>query len=416
MPDMPEQLSLKKNVIWNSAGSFIYLFFQWLISYLVVILLGFKDAGIFSLAVAIASVAFAASIYGIRGYQVSDIRKKYSDKTYITTRLVTCILSVIGVGIYVSVSHYDLYTAICIMTYLAFKMSEAFVDVYYGILQRSMRMDFVGMSFILRGVIANTLFIICAILTNNLLLSITVLAISSYVLIYLYDYKKVKLFYKKELTNSSTKQITLLLIECLPLAIYTLLSNLIVAMPRVSLESIRGTEILGIYASIAIPAAIIQVVAGFVFAPVLTVFADHVDKRNFRLFHRLLFKILVYIFILSLAAIIIGAVVGDFGLKLLFGETISDYTYLFLPILYISSLTAFSWFIGLMLTVIREFKGLIISSVVAVAICLFGSSAFIHAFDINGASFVLITSLVAQIAIMSFAMFIKLRKLQTLSR
>jgi len=411
---MPSRLSLKKNVIWNSFGSFIYLFFQWLINYLVVILLGFKDAGVFSLAVAIASVAFAASIYGIRGYQVSDIREKYSDRTYTLTRLVTCILSIVGVSIYVTISHYSTYTTICILAYLLFKMSEAFVDVYHGIIQRGMRMDFVGMSFILRGVISNTLFIICALLTRNLLLSIIVLTVTSYMLIYLYDYRKVQLFYRKE-NATSAKQITLLLLECLPLALYTLLSNLIVAVPRISLESIRGTEILGIYASIAIPAAIIQVVAGFVFAPVLTVFADHVDKRNFKLFHQLLFKVLAYIFTLSIAAIIIGAIAGDFGLKLLFGDQIGPYTYLFLPILYISSLTAFSWFIGLMLTVIREFKGLIISSVVAVTICLFGSTAFIHIFDINGTSFVLIASLVAQIIIMSVAMLTKLKRLQKIS-
>lgn len=408
---MTKQLSLKKNVIWNSSGSFIYLFFQWLVSYLVVILLGFENAGIFSLAVSIASVAFAASIYGIRGYQVSDVRRKFNDKSYVITRVVTCVMSILGVGIYVALSHYNSYTTTCIFIYLLFKMSEAFVDVYHGIVQRGMRMDFVGMSFIIRGVVSNSLFIITALLTRNLLLSIAVMALSSYILIYLYDYKKVKIFYE-EGGKTSPGRIIALLLECLPLAIYTLLSNLLVALPRINLEVMKGTEILGIYASIAIPAAIIQVVAGFVFAPVLTVFADHVDKRNFQLFYKLLFKILIYILILSIGVIIVGVVAGDFGLKLLFGNNISNYTYLFLPVLYISSLTAFSWFIGLMLTVIRDFRGLIISSVVAVSVCLLFSAEFIHSFDINGASFVLITALIVQIAIMSISMWVKLVRLK----
>ena len=360
---MPAKLSLKKNVIWNSSGSFIYLFFQWLVNYLVVILLGFNNAGIFSLAIAISSVAFAASLYGIRGYQVSDLRRKYSDKSYIAARLATCTLSIIGVCIYLAFNYHDMYTAACILAYLGFKMSEAFVDVYHGIIQRGMRMDYVGISFILRGVISNILFIICALLTKNLFLSIIIMTLSSYALIYIYDHRKVSTFFKQG--GTSTQQIIHLLIECFPLAIYTLLSNLIAAIPRISLESIKGTEILGIYASIAIPAAIIQVVAGFVFAPVLTVFADHVDKRNLQLFHELFFKILAYIFALSLIAIITGMLFGDFGLRLLFGQQIGQYTYLFVPVLYISSLTAFSWFIGLMLTVIRDFKGLMSVSQVA---------------------------------------------------
>ena len=94
--------------------------------------------------------------------------------------------------------------------------------------------------------------------------------------------------------------------------------------------------------------------------------------------------------------------IGKFGLILLFGKKIIKYTYLFLPIIYISSLTALSWFIGLMLTVVREFKGLIISSVIAATICFFGSKIFINRFGVNGASYILIPALVLQIVLMGF--------------
>lgn len=412
---MPARLSLRKNIIWNSSGSFVYLLFQWLINYLVVILLGFKDAGIFSLAIAITSVAFASSLYGIRGYQVSDVTRKYSDKNYIATRIVTCFLSIIGVLVYLTLYRYDIYTTLCIITFLLFKISEAYVDVYHGIIQRGMRMDFIGKSFILRGIISNLLFIGTIILTKNLLLSICILAISSFILIFLYDRNRAKLFYE-EPDSTSTKKITLLLVECLPLAIYTLLSNFIMSIPRISLESMKGTEILGIYASVAIPAAIIQVVAGYIFSPLLTVFAEHVNQKNFRHFHQLLFKTLAYILIFSIVAVIGGALLGRFGLILLFGEKISSYTYLFLPILYISSLTAFSWFMGLMLTVIREFKGLIIASVIATVVCLVGGGPFINYFGINGTSFILILALTLQIGIMSIFMAMGLRKIKLQSK
>lgn len=408
----PSRLSLKNNIIWNSSGSFVYLFFQWLITYLVVILLGFEDAGIFSLAISIASVAFASAIYGVRGYQVSDVSRKYSDKTYIIARIVTCLLSVAGTLIYLGLYSYSLYTTLCIVAYLVFKMSEAYADVYHGIIQRGMRMDFIGKSFILRGFVSNLLFIGCAILTKNLLLSISVLALSSFVLIFLYDRAKVRMFYEKT-NKTSTKLVTSLLIMCLPLAIYTLLTNLVMSIPRISLDSMKGTEVLGIYASVAIPAVIIQVISGYIFSPLLTVFADHVDQKNFKLFHKLLFKTLAYILLFSLAMIIGGALFGKFGLTLLFGEKIEEYTYLFLPILFISSLTALSWFIGLMLTVIREFRGLIISSVVALAICFFGSNSFISLFGINGASFILILALLLQVIIMGIFMAIKLRDIKT---
>jgi len=402
-------LSLQKNILWNSAGSFIYLFFQWLISYLVARLLGFENAGIFSLAISISSAAFAFAIYGVRGYQVSDASKKYSDKSYVIARLVTCLLSIVGCSVYLALNNYGLYTISCITLYLMFKMSEAYVDVYHGIIQRSMRMDYIGKSFILRGVVCNLLFILTAISTKNLLLSIGILALSSFTLIFIYDYRKVNLFYERS-EGTSRKKIYSLLLECLPLAVYTLLSSLVMSIPRISLESIKGSEILGIYASIAIPAAVIQVLAGYIFSPMLTIFAEHVNQKLYKKFYHLLFKTILYISLASVVIIIGGIIFGRLGLVILFGQGISSYTYLFLPILFISSLTALSWFIGLMLTVLREFKGLIIASVTSLAICYFGSSLFILHFGINGTSLILIVALVVQIVIMSIFMAMRLKK------
>jgi hypothetical protein len=66
-----------------------------------------------------------------------------------------------------------------------------------------------------------------------------------------------------------------------------------------------------------------------------------------------------------------------------------------------------------MLTVIREFRGLIISSVIAAAICFLGSRIFINHFGINGTSFILILALIFQISIMGVFMAIKLKKIRT---
>lgn len=375
------------------------------------IILGFENAGIFSLAVSISSVSFAFAVYGVRGYQVSDIKKKYSDKTYVISRMATCLLSMAGGFIYLAAYKYNPYTALCIAVYIIFKTSEAYVDVYHGIIQRSMRMDFIGKSFILRGIISSFLFILSAILTKNLLLSILVLAISSFILIFLYDYNKVKPFYEKT-GDTSVKSIMSLLVECLPLALYAFLSNLVMSIPRIYLDNIKDSEILGIYASIAIPAAIVQVLAGYIFSPMLTVFAEHIDQKLFKLFHKLLFKTLMYVFVLSVVTLVGGYIFGEFGLVLLFGEKIRSYAYLFFPILIISSLTAFCWFIGLMLTVLREFRGLIISSLVAALICFLGSNMFINTFGPNGTSFVLILALAVQLLIMSAYMMVKLKKVK----
>jgi len=323
----PPKLGLKENIAWNSSGSLIYLIFQWLITYLVVILLGFTDAGIFTLALSISGIAFAVALYGVRGYQVSDISREYSDKTYVLARTTTSVLALGGALVYLAISAYSLYAALCIVAYLIFKISESYADVYHGIFQRDGRMDIIGKSFILRGVVSNSLAIACMAITHQLLISICVLAFTSWVLIFLYDRNKVGDFYEKS-NVTSVRNIFDLLIACAPLAIYALLSSFFMYIPRISLENIMGSETLGIYASIAIPAVIIQVVSGYIFSPLLTIFAEHVSEGNFKLFRKLLIKTFTVIVALSMIVIVGGVIFGEQGLVLLFGEKIREFSYL----------------------------------------------------------------------------------------
>lgn len=394
------KFGLGKSIAWNSFGSSIYLFFQWLITYLVTRLLGFHDAGIFSLAMAIGAVAFAISLYGVRGYQVSDLSGKYSERIYILSRFVTSLVAVIGVGVYGLLSHYDTYMLLCILTYTLFKMTEAHVDVYHGIIQKAYRMDLIGKSFILRGIVGSVVFIVCAYATHSPLWSIVAMAAVSLMIVLTYDRPNAKSIVHHKHSEHHSRTIYSLLVECFPLAVYSLLASTIVAVPRVILEQMRGSELLGIYASVAIPAVIIQVVAGFIFAPLITVFAEHYHKKDISSFTSLFVKTLLVILGISVVVVIAGWLVGDFGLKLLFGQSIAQYTYLFIPVLILSAVTAISWFIGLLLTVVRNFTGLIIPSIVGFLICLMLSRSWIEAYSLNGVSLVLIVALLVQTILM----------------
>lgn len=410
---MAEKLSLKANIIWNSAGSFIYLLSQWIIAYLVTFILGFEDAGVFSLAVAIANVAFAFAIYGVRGYQVTDIAHKYTDMTYLSSRVFTSALAMIGSLLYIIFYGRSLYITICVLMYVLFKMSEAFSDVYHGIIQKSMRMDFIGKSFILRGIVTSLTFVITAFITRDLLLATSLMTIASITLVYLYDYKKSKQFSDKS-HSLSFKKAFRLTIECWPLATYTFLTSLTMSIPRINLEYMKGSEILGVYASIAIPAAIVQILAGYIFSPMLGIFADHINTKSIKLFYRLFNKTMIYILLLSSVLLIISSLLGDLGLKILFGDKISTYTYLLNPIIIVSSFTAISWFIGLMLTTLREYRGLILATTSSLLLCIISSNYFIDVYGINGTNVVLILSLCVQIVIMSLYMILRIRKLNVI--
>ena len=92
---MREQ-SLKKNMLWNAAGNLIYLACQWLVTVLVTNLGAFHDAGLLSVAMSVSATFQTLAMFGIRNFQVSDVREKYSNTCYVQLRLLTCLAALVG--------------------------------------------------------------------------------------------------------------------------------------------------------------------------------------------------------------------------------------------------------------------------------------------------------------------------------
>ena len=68
---------ISKNIIYNSIGTFTYLFCQWLITFIVVWIAGYNTAGIFSLAMSITTTFSIFSTFNMRNYQSSDYKEYY---------------------------------------------------------------------------------------------------------------------------------------------------------------------------------------------------------------------------------------------------------------------------------------------------------------------------------------------------
>ena len=169
----PEALTLKSNLIWNSVGNFIYLISQWLFTYLVTIALGFEGAGIYSLAVSICTTFYTISAYGMRNYQASDISHEYADSTYVESRYLTSLIALVGCALFSLLTGYAWQTLCCIALYMLFKLTESVSDVYQGVVQLRMRMDYVGKSFIAKGVLELATFGSCLFISRDLTLPLS---------------------------------------------------------------------------------------------------------------------------------------------------------------------------------------------------------------------------------------------------
>lgn len=398
--DTKNGISVKQNLIWNSLGNIVYLLAQWVTTYLVTKILGFENAGIYSLAMSLSNTFATFALYGMRNFQASDTNREYNENTYISSRIITCGLSLLVCISFVLINSYDNFQKICIIAYMVFKISEAMVDVYHGIDQLNMRMDIIGKSYMIRGCIANTLFVIVILITKNLLLGIISLSVVSYVIIFLYDRREVVKFYKK--TSVYLKNTKKLLIACFPIAIFTFIQTLFTTVPRYFIERNLGSELLGIYASISLPVILVQVLASYIFTPFITVFAEFYNNNDINGFKKLFVKITLILVSLAGVSIIGAILLGEWGLRILFGGNIGEYANLLIPLVACTILTAFSWFLFTIITVMRNFKAMNIAGLVSAVVCLGGSSFFIDWLGLNGASYVNILSMCVLICILLY--------------
>lgn len=400
-----QELSLKKNMMWNSLGSMVYLFCQWLTSVFVVRLAGFTQAGYLSLAMTLSNPFLCIALYGIRNYQVSDLKHTYADRSYLAARVLTSGVSIAACGAFLLFADYTPQQQICVFLYMVYRISEAYVDVYHGICQRAMRMDVIGKSMLIRGVASLAVFMAVLALTDQLYWAILAMAAVCYAVIFAYDIPSThRLGIQPQ--ASSYQEIWSLLRRCLPLVINLFLSTVIASIPRYYLEQYHGSEVLGIYASVATPAVIIQTLASFLFNPLITVFAQRYDAGERKPFFRMFWQTLLAIGALGAAGIAGCALLGRPVLGLLFGEEILPYAYLLYLVVISSCLMALIWFIGAILTVIRRQNTLVMANLLGVSVCLALSLLLIKTLSMDGANYSMLVALAAQaICMMGYALY-----------
>ena len=84
-----ERLSIKRNMLYHSAGSLFYLGCQWLISVLAVRLGSYETGGMFSLSVQLTNFFYVIATFSMRVFQASDTQGRFSASRYVSTRIMT---------------------------------------------------------------------------------------------------------------------------------------------------------------------------------------------------------------------------------------------------------------------------------------------------------------------------------------
>lgn len=383
---------MKKNVIWNTFGSVFYSACQWLITVLVVHLVSYEAAGSLSLAMTTSSSFSAISLFSMRNYQVSDIKGEYSSNVYVGSRIITCFLALLCCFTCSFFIGGEIGTVICINGFMLIRVAEAMVDVLHGVDQKYMKFDFIGKSYILRGLATIITFCVVVKITQSLELSILLIAAINLLLALLYDWRMTNSLEKVKPVLCDAK-IWSLLKACFPIVVFAFLLSFENLMAKKVLEMQYGKDLLGIYSSIASPTLVVQVFASVAFNPFLPGLIKYYIDGEIQLFNRQLGKVIGMLILMS-GIVTLGAILfGRLGLTILFGKSILEYYDLFIPIVWVTILTAWVWILYAIVVGMRMIRELVVGIIVDFVLCASLVWPILKYFGVNGTSTVQIIAL-----------------------
>lgn len=383
-------LSIKKNMLWNSSGSMVYLGCQWLITILAVRLSSdYSVAGTLALGMAVSNIFSPIGYYKIRVYQVSDLSGAYSPNDYIGFRLVTAAVALLVMVTYGSIAcPQD--QLLEIFLYGLFSFGPILVDVLHGIDQQHGRMDYIGKSLIARGFLSVFFFCVGIVLFESLAVSLLLMIIATFVAIAAYDIPATKRLVSSVKPLFCARKIRRLAISCFPLVVALTLGNTASSVSRQLLSFFYGTSSLGIYASVAAPVAIIQMGAQYIYSPLIGEFAKYYAAKQGDDFLRLLAKTLGAIFALTAVLTLFFSMLGEPLLVLLYGIGIANYTYLLTPLIVCTSITALVWLAGDLLVVMRKNRLYLLVHCACFIVTAITAGPLLNTYGLNGASYCLI--------------------------
>lgn len=398
MDEKPQKkLSIKQNLVWNTCGCLIYQACQWLTTIFVVTLSpSYENSGILAFAMATGNVFTALATYNMRTYQVSDVDNEYSPQNYVGFRIATVCGALVVFAIYSVAVSPSASVLVCMLIYLAFKSDESFVNVLYGIDQKASRMDYIGISQGIRGVVSLGAFSAGLALSGSLAVALVAMFFSCLAVTLLFD---VPFSGRLERVAPRLGRSVLaeLLKKCAPIVVALVVYGLVATLARQYYGIAYGEEALGIYAAVATPCVIVQVLANYLYSPFLVPLAESWRDDSASAFARQLFKLIGALAAVSVACVVVAALIGPWFLETIYGPSISDYAWMITPAVCAAALMAVSYFFTDLLTLLRKFGFALAMNAVALAVCAAAIVPFTQMWGMNGINVTLIISFAAAV-------------------
>lgn len=363
-------LSLRRNFAWTLAGNVVFNLCQWGV---LVILARLGSAGMvgrFALGSAVAAPVLMLANLQLRTVQATDASLAFSFCEYRRLRLLTSAAAVAVVAV-IGLAFYGGPQAVVILLLGVVKAFDSISDIHHGLFQLYERMDLVGRSLAMRGILNLVGFAAVFSGTGKLSAALLGLLASSIVTIGFMDVRGARAVQTQLGRGADDARGNLneepapqpwrvrarsLVLLALPLGFVMMLVSLETNMPRYFIEGRFDETALGIFAVVAyFNAAGATVVGALAQAATPRLAKAYVNGRRAE-FRSVLQRLIAVAAIVGVAGIVVAATAGEPLLRLFYGAGFAEHTRLFVLLMVAGAANLLATGLGAPVSAMRLFS------------------------------------------------------------
>lgn len=363
--------TLRVNFVWNAAGIFVFSLSQW------GVLAAFAKLGTPALVgqvvygLALTTPIFVIGGLQLRQIQATDIDNRHKLSQYLGLRILAtgaAIIVALLIACITRATAAQLFLIVALWT-LA-KTFDAGSDCLYGLFQQYERMDYVGLSLVLRGLLAFAGVVVLLRASHSAPIALAGLVLSWSAVFVLFDLPAARvLVYRRARQECSAdklsdllhpvfdrRQLTKLCFEAAPLGVVASLFAVQAQIPRYVIAGLLHTRELGLFSAASYLTFVGTALVSALGAPASVRLAQYYVAGARSSFRQLMTKLLLIAGALGLAGILVSAFAGRQILALLYTDEYSQMAAVLTMLCAGSALSYIASFFGYGMTSLRRYR------------------------------------------------------------
>lgn len=377
--------SKKANNLLYTIGMMVFSFSSVLLLLVVTRVLGKSEAGIFSIGWAICQQMLTIGLFGTRNVQVSDIDDNYRFSDFFSLKIISILMMLMGSIIYSFLLHLSEVEIQVSFLLSVLMSSEAFADVFAGYFQKNDKIGIVGLSYIIRVLMYDLLFIISLFVFRSVIISISIAICVSYLWLLVFDFTLIRR--TENIFCFDLGGLKRVIRSSIAICVSAFLTNYIVNIPKNSIALYLNNTMQTYYNILAMPSFIISLFASVIIVPMYTDIA-FLAYNDMKKFVKKIIKIQGLLIILTATFLVLGELIGVPIINFLYGVDINLYRLEFGILIVSGGFSSLATFYVYIITVFSKSKFLFwVYGLVSILSTLFGNY-LVQNFELFGATLI----------------------------